>query len=62
MINIPGAAPQRWLFTVRNDSVAQVIQGLMGKQVSLTYEEHPGLPTSCFAETRYFVVGARPVR
>jgi hypothetical protein len=62
MINIPGAAPERWQFTVRSDSVAHVIQSLMGKQVSLTYEEHPGVPTSCFAETRYFVVGARPVQ
>lgn len=62
MVNIPGAAQERWLFSVRDDSVAHVIQGLMGKQVSLTYEEHPGVPTSCFAETRYFVVGAQAVR
>ena len=62
MINIPGAAPERWPFSVRDDSVAHIITSLLGKQVSLTYEEHPGLPTSCFAETRYFVVGARSVR
>ena len=62
MINIPGAAPERWHFSVRDDSVANVIQSLMGKQVSLTYEEHPGVPSSCFAETRYFVVGAKAVR
>ena len=61
MINIPGAAPERWTFTVRNDSVANVISGLMGKQVSLHYEEHPGVPTSCFGETRYFVTAARMV-
>jgi hypothetical protein len=61
MINIPGAAPERWNFTVRNDSVANVISSLMGKQVSMHYEEHPGVPTSCFGETRYFVKAARQV-
>src|SRR5689334_14053319 len=25
MINIPGAAPERWIFTVRDDSLARVI-------------------------------------
>lgn len=61
MINIPGAAPERWQFTVRDDSLANVINIHMGKQVSLHYEEHPGVPTSCFGETRYYVTGVRPV-
>lgn len=61
MINIPGAAPERWAFTVRDDSVANVISASMGKQMSLHYEEHPGVPTSCFGETRYYVTGARAV-
>jgi hypothetical protein len=61
MINIPGAAPERWSFTVRNDSVANIISGHMGKQVSLHYEEHPGVPTSCFGETRYYVTAVRSV-
>jgi len=61
MVNIPGAAQERWTFTVRNDSVAAAISSLMGDQVSLTYEEHPGVPTSCFGDTRYFVTGVRPV-
>ncbi|MEX2154791.1 MAG: hypothetical protein WD825_15725 [Gemmatimonadaceae bacterium] len=61
MVNIPGAMQERWLFTVRDDSVANEIQDLMGKQVSLEYEEHPGVPTSCFGETNYFVTGVRKV-
>ena len=61
MINIPGAAPERWQFTVRNDSIASIISGHMGKQVSLHYTEHPGVPTSCFGETRYYVTGVRLV-
>jgi hypothetical protein len=61
MINVPGAAPERWAFTVRSDSVAHAISSFMGKQVSMTYEEHPAVPTSCFGETRYYVTGVRPV-
>jgi hypothetical protein len=29
--------------------------------VSLKYEEHRGVPTSCFGETGYFVTGVRKV-
>ena len=61
MINIPGAAPERWLFTVRDDSLARVLATHMGNRVSLHYEEHPGVPTSCFGETPYYVTGVRAV-
>ena len=30
---------------------------VMGKRVSLHYEEKVGLPGSCFGETRYYVTG-----
>ncbi len=49
------------LFTVRNDSVAEVINRTIGKRVALTYLQHKGIPTSCFGETEYFVVGVRAV-
>jgi hypothetical protein len=55
MANLPGTMPQIFSFTVRNDSVAHVIEQNAGKQVSLTYEQHRGVPTSCFGETEYFV-------
>jgi hypothetical protein len=61
MVNIPGAAQERWYFSVRNDSIAQVILNHMGSRVSLTYDEHRGVPTSCFGETPYFVSGVRRV-
>lgn len=57
--NIPGSAPTLFAFTVRDDSVARAIEAVMGKQVELQYEEHPGVPLSCFGETAYFVVGVR---
>ena len=56
-VNIPGTTPQMWDFTVRNDSVAHVINRSMGQRVSLSYEEHGSVPTSCFGDTRYFVTG-----
>lgn len=55
MANLPGTMPQIFSFTVRSDSVAHIIEQNAGKQVSLTYEQHRGVPTSCFGETEYFV-------
>jgi hypothetical protein len=57
MANLPGTMPQIFAFTVRNDSIAKVIEQNAGKQVSLTYDQHRGVPTSCFGETEYFVTG-----
>ena len=59
--SIPGSVPQLFLFSVRSDSVAQEITRQMGSRVSLTYQEHRGVPTSCFGETSYFVTGAKAV-
>jgi len=55
MANLPGTMPQIFSFTVRNDSIAHVLELNAGKQVSLTYEQHRGIPTTCFGETDYFV-------
>jgi hypothetical protein len=60
MANLPGTVPQIFEFSVRNDSVAQLITKSMGQRVDLTYEQHKGVPTHCFAETEYFVTGVRP--
>ncbi|HEY1953010.1 MAG TPA: hypothetical protein VGG76_09400 [Gemmatimonadaceae bacterium] len=57
MANLPGTMPQIFSFTVRSDSIAQVIEQNAGKQVSLAYEQHRGVPTSCFGETQYFITG-----
>jgi hypothetical protein len=55
MISMPGATPEKFYFTVRDDAVAQRVNQVMGKRVTLHYEEKVGLPTSCFGETRHFV-------
>jgi hypothetical protein len=59
MANLPGTMPQIFAFTVRNDSIAKVIEQNAGKQVSLSYDQHRGVPTTCFGETEYFVTGVR---
>jgi hypothetical protein len=61
LVNLPGAMPEIFYFSVRDDAVAQRIQEVVGKRVALTYEEHIGVPTSCFGETDYFVVNVRAV-
>jgi hypothetical protein len=59
MANLPGTMPQIFAFSVRNDSIAGLIEGNMGKRVSLSYEEHRGVPTRCFGETQYFVTNVK---
>jgi hypothetical protein len=53
--SMPGAIPERFAFTVRDDSVVKQLQSAMGQRVQLTYSQHLGIPTSCFGETSYFV-------
>ncbi|MFL5638683.1 MAG: hypothetical protein ACJ78M_04865 [Gemmatimonadaceae bacterium] len=62
MANLPGTMPQIFAFTVRSDSVAHIIEQNIGKQMSLTYQQHRGVPTTCFGETEYFVTGVHGVR
>ena len=61
MANLPGAMPEVFDFTVHDDAVAAQINRAMGERVTLHYEQHMGLPTSCFGETSYFVVQIRQV-
>jgi hypothetical protein len=52
---VPGVAPTIWDFSVRDDKVVPSLNAALGKRVVLHYTEHPGLPTSCFGHTAYFV-------
>jgi hypothetical protein len=55
MTTVPGVAPILWDFTVRDEGIVTQINTLVGQRVVLHYEEHRGLPTSCFGDTAYFV-------
>ncbi len=57
MVNIEGQQAEKFYFTVRDDAVVQKIESFAGHRVTLEYEEHKGIPSSCFGETPYFVVG-----
>jgi len=61
LVSLPGATPEKFLFTVRSPEVVSQLNAAMGKRVTLNYEQHKGLPTSCFGETEYFVTGMKEV-
>jgi hypothetical protein len=62
MTPVPGAAPEKFMFSVRSDSLAGEMNKMLGKQVALTYAQHKYVPTSCFGDTEYFVTSARLVQ
>jgi hypothetical protein len=55
MVSMPGTMSEKFFFTVHDDAVAQKINANLGKKVALKYDQHIGLPTSCFGDTEYFV-------
>jgi hypothetical protein len=59
MLPIPGAVPEKFLFSVRDKIVIDKINSSMGKKVSLFYEQHKGIPTTCLGESEYFAVNAK---
>ena len=61
MVQLAGAIPEKFLFTVRDEEVAQKVNKSMGKRVNLHYEQHIGLPTTCLGETEYFVTEVKTV-
>lgn len=62
LVALPGAAPEKFIFTVRDAAVATRINQLIGQRVALTYEQHKGVPSSCFGETDYFVTDIKPIQ
>jgi hypothetical protein len=61
MVNLPGAMPEIFRFTVRDGAVAARLDQTMGQRVTLHYEQHRGVPSSCFGDTEYFVTDVKPV-
>jgi hypothetical protein len=59
----PGVSPPIWLFSVRDRKVGDELDQAVGSWVELHYTEHPGIPSRCFGDTRYFVdrVTIRPM-
>jgi hypothetical protein len=61
MVAMPGSMPEKFLFTVHDDAIAEKINHAMGKRVALTYEQHIGIPTTCFGDTQYFITAVTVV-
>jgi len=62
MVTMPGAIPEKFEFSVRDDVVAQRINALAGKRVVLDYKQYKFIPTRCFGETEYFIDNVREVQ
>jgi hypothetical protein len=61
MVALPGAMSEKFFFTVRSDSVAARINQSLGKRVAISYQQHVGVPTTCFGETGYWVNNVKVV-
>lgn len=61
MVALPGSTPEKFYFTVKSDSVAALINSSLGKRVAIHYQQHKGVPTSCFGLTEYYVTNVRTV-
>ena len=61
MVAMPGSLAEKFQFTVRDAAVATKVEKTMGKRVALAYEEHRGVPSTCFGDTDHFVVDVRAV-
>jgi hypothetical protein len=55
MVTMPGTMSEKFAFTVPSDAVAAQINASLGKRMALKYEQHVGLPSSCFGDTQYFI-------
>ena len=55
LVSMPGTVAEKFAFSVRDDAVAERINQSLGSRVTLVYEQHVGLPTSCFGDTAYFI-------
>jgi len=62
---VRGVAPQIWNFTTRDAELAKRLSKAVGQTIQVHYNEHRGVPSSCFGDTQYFaesflLVGTEP--
>ena len=62
MVNLPGAMPEKFEFSVVDPAVANTVTSTMGQRVVLKYEQHRYIPFPIYADTEYFVVEVLPVK
>jgi hypothetical protein len=59
MLPVTGVLPEKFLFSVRDKTVVAKINASLGNKVSISYEQHVGIPTTCLGETEYFAIDTR---
>jgi hypothetical protein len=61
LVTMPGAIPEKFEFTVRDEAVVAKINAAAGKRVVLHYQQHKFIPVSCFGDTEYFIDNVREI-
>jgi hypothetical protein len=61
MQTLPGSMPELFYFSVHDKAVVAELKNNIGQRISLGYDEHRGIPTTCFGETSYFATSARRI-
>ena len=61
MVSMPGTMPEKFYFSVPDKGVAERINKISGKRISLVYEQHRGVPTRCFGDTDYYVIDVKAI-
>jgi hypothetical protein len=61
MVALPGTLAEKFPFTVKEEAVAARINASLGKRVAIVYEQHIGVPSSCFGDTQYFISDVKVV-
>ena len=59
MVSMPGTLAEKFSFTVPDEAIAVKLNATLGKRVSVHYEQHKWIPSSCFGDTDYFVTGVQ---
>jgi hypothetical protein len=59
LVTLPGTVAEKFPFTVRDPKVAATLNANIGKRMTLHFEQHKWVPSSCFGDTEYFVTDAR---
>lgn len=55
LVSMPGTQAEKFFFTVQDEAIAKKVNDSLGLRVKIHYQEHKGIPSSCFGETAYFV-------
>jgi hypothetical protein len=61
MAATPGTMLEKFKFTVHDDGLAAGLSATAGQRMALHYEQHKGIPGSCFGDSEYFVTSARRI-